>query len=719
MKKTSSFSFGAVLAAAAITSVLATSAEGLTVTNGDFSDLTGLTAQPQIGWYQGVPAGWTSTAVDPTYAVLDGTIGNPPPVANLGQLAGLGQNVGTTVSASQVTLKFDLGTFSGVPNVTVRITDGDSVVYASAVFTTAANNQILTASVGEGMPVYIEFLRAGSSNPWLNNVSVSTTAYNPEVINGDFADLGGLTELGEGWYAGVPEGWTTTAPSENGYEYSLRQVAGTYYANLDVLGNVRGGFNPLRQSLGVVDPDSNITVSFKTASLDGNPYAVGSAIFDAFDDTPLAVFSTPAPVNGVTTVTYSAYDIPAGTEVYVAFWSTLPSYSPGITDVVVSLGTAETTVTLEPGAVLTLDAETPVTTPSNIVFQPGTTVSVSGAPADPEVALLSSLGSISGAPVLDPPVAGYSLANTGNLLWLRPADGSSLGVFNGNFNNLSGLTVAFEVPTGEIWYSGVPQGWLYTRSGASPIFTVYETIPGDAAANLSVLGNGYSGFSPLTQNVGTMERTGNITVTFDVLKLNGEDPVSVGAAIFNAVDNSILANVAVVGTSGPDTGTFSVTANDVAAGTPIKIAFWSGLNAPAYPFLDNVTIEVAANAYNSWAAGYSLDPATNGAPGADPDGDGFLNSSEFAFGTNPTTGNPALVRTSTVGGQVVMSWLQRIDSPSAYTVQETSDLALGPWTASPASVQPGSGPVPPVGYEWKQISVTPAGKKFYRVTASL
>jgi hypothetical protein len=66
-----------------------------------------------------------------------------------------------------------------------------------------------------------------------------------------------------------------------------------------------------------------------------------------------------------------------------------------------------------------------------------------------------------------------------------------------------------------------------------------------------------------------------------------------------------------------------------------------------------------------------------------------------------------------------MSWLQRIDSPSAYTVQETSNLALGPWTASPATVQPGTGSTPPAGYEWKQISVTPAGKKFYRVTASL
>ena len=189
-------------------------------------------------------------------------------------------------------------------------------------------------------------------------------------------------------------------------------------------------------------------------------------------------------------------------------------------------------------------------------------------------------------------------------------------------------------------------------------------------------------------------------------------PPSVSGTVINyAISPELPPGLAIDASTGVISGTSSAAA---ASAVYTVTASNAGGSTTA-----EVTIEVTDNAYDNWAAGYSLDPATNGAPGADPDGDGFLNSSEFAFGTNPTTGSPALVRTSTVGGQVVMSWLQRIDSSSAYTVQETSDLALGPWTTSPATVQPGTGSTPPAGYEWKQISVTPAGKKFYRVTASL
>jgi hypothetical protein len=133
---------------------------------------------------------------------------------------------------------------------------------------------------------------------------------------------------------------------------------------------------------------------------------------------------------------------------------------------------------------------------------------------------------------------------------------------------------------------------------------------------------------------------------------------------------------------------------------------------------DNLNITVV-HSYNDWAGSYSLNPATDGAPGADPDNDGFLNSSEFAFGTIPTAGSPALLSTATSDGQFVISWLQRTDSPTSYTVQEATDLVAGSWGPSSAPVRPGSGATPPAGYEWKQISVTPTGKKFYRVSASL
>jgi len=543
-----------------------------------------------------------------------------------------------------------------------------------------------------------------------------------------------------------------------------------------------------------VETDSNISVSFKTTSLNGNAYRVGSAIFNAADDTPLAVFTTPSPVNGVTTVTYSARGIPAGTEVYVAFWATLPAYAPGITDVTVSTAVADPTITLNSGSALELDPAQPVVSTASLVFAPGSTIKLVGtdAPTGSAVPLFSTTGSISGSPELEPAVEGYDLVGTSNFLWLR----KGLVLYNGNFQNLTGL-----VPTPGVagWYDGVPIGW----TGNSSSYNVINWDSGNMGANIQTLGPA-SPFIPFYQTGGSVDSTGTVRLRFNILGFS--ESYALDATIFEATPGgspatwTALAQATYDETSG---SLQTLEVFDVPEGTPIAVAFWSWAGSPG---IDNVglipdapaglsyspdtisgsvgaaitplgppsvtgpvdiysvspelpagltidastgvisgipsapsasavytvtaanaggsttaevTIEVAGGAYNTWAAGYSLDPSTNGAPGADPDGDGFLNINEFAFGTNPTVGNPALVRTATAGGQVVMSWMQRIDNPSAYTVQETTNLATGPWAPSAAEVQPGTGPVPPAGYEWKQISVTPEGKKFFRVTASL
>jgi autotransporter-associated beta strand protein len=121
--------------------------------------------------------------------------------------------------------------------------------------------------------------------------------------------------------------------------------------------------------------------------------------------------------------------------------------------------------------------------------------------------------------------------------------------------------------------------------------------------------------------------------------------------------------------------------------------------------------------YNAWVNSWPGFTQTAGTD--DPDGDGYNNNMEFAFGTIPTAGSSALLRTATSGGQFVISWLQRIDSSSNYKVEEATDLVAGSWVTSSARVQSGSGATPPDGYEWKQISVTPTGKKFYRVQATI
>ena len=96
----------------------------LTIINGNFQDLTGLTPQGG-GWYNGVPTGWSSTTPALTYNVVDWNAGNF--AANLQTLSTtspfrpLYQRAGLLNSASIVSLSFDILHFVPGPNVTVGI----------------------------------------------------------------------------------------------------------------------------------------------------------------------------------------------------------------------------------------------------------------------------------------------------------------------------------------------------------------------------------------------------------------------------------------------------------------------------------------------------------------------------------------------------------------------------------------------------------------------
>jgi len=93
----------------------------LSVINGDFSNLTGLT---YVGgpWYSGVPSSWNTAFSNTNYSVI--YTGSPSPgvytyAANLSALSSsipftsLNQSVGTTDYTADVTLKFDLSNLNG------------------------------------------------------------------------------------------------------------------------------------------------------------------------------------------------------------------------------------------------------------------------------------------------------------------------------------------------------------------------------------------------------------------------------------------------------------------------------------------------------------------------------------------------------------------------------------------------------------------------------
>ena len=129
------------------------------------------------------------------------------------------------------------------------------------------------------------------------------------------------------------------------------------------------------------------------------------------------------------------------------------------------------------------------------------------------------------------------------------------------------------------------------------------------------------------------------------------------------------------------------------------------------------TVSGGGSAYDTWASGFGLDPATTGAPTADPDGDSFSNAQEYAFGTNPTQGNGSLLSSTASGGNLVVTWLERSDV--TYNVQSTGNLATSFANDGTVSVVDGPvSPTPPAGYTSKQFTVPASGSKFYRVTAA-
>jgi len=124
--------------------------------------------------------------------------------------------------------------------------------------------------------------------------------------------------------------------------------------------------------------------------------------------------------------------------------------------------------------------------------------------------------------------------------------------------------------------------------------------------------------------------------------------------------------------------------------------------------------------YDNWAASYGLDPTANGAPTADPDGDGSSNALEYAFGTSPIQGGPGpLSITSTGGNHFSVNWLERVTGVT-YEVQSTSNLSAG-WTKDNAVVVvPGpTSPAPPQNYVRSQFTIAANGTKFYRLSTAL
>lgn len=161
----------------------------LIVTNGDFQNLSGLTALGGV-WYGGVPTGWTGVNTNYTVRELD-----PAPsgnyAANLNTLTTaspsfvpLYQAVGTLLSSSIVSVTFELVPLiaptqmsAGIFNTQNSTNYNDWTVLAlppSAYETAGFHTLATSVAIDAGTPIGIAFWQGGGSPgaPAIDNVSV-------------------------------------------------------------------------------------------------------------------------------------------------------------------------------------------------------------------------------------------------------------------------------------------------------------------------------------------------------------------------------------------------------------------------------------------------------------------------------------------------------------------------------------------------------------------
>jgi hypothetical protein len=153
------------------------------------------------------------------------------------------------------------------------------------------------------------------------------------VQNGDFQNLAGLTNLGGGWYGGVPTGWTgVNAP------YAVLDQSGNYVANLNSLTTTSPSFVPLYQAVGTLATAGIVTLNFNFIPLIA-PTGMSAGIFNTqnstnYDDWTVLVLPAGVLTNAGFETLATTAAIAAGTPIGIAFWQGGGSGgAPGISNV--------------------------------------------------------------------------------------------------------------------------------------------------------------------------------------------------------------------------------------------------------------------------------------------------------------------------------------------------------------------------------------------------
>jgi len=145
------------------------------------------------------------------------------------------------------------------------------------------------------------------------------------------------------------------------------------------------------------------------------------------------------------------------------------------------------------------------------------------------------------------------------------------------------------------------------------------------------------------------------------------------------------------------------------AGAATNVAY-----APVDGAVTLTVTDAPESGLSSWAIGYGFS-GTDAEAGADPDGDGWSNAQEYAFGLVPNVAGGELVKLPAAGGKI--TYLQR--SGVTYLVRSATDLGTGfDGTVTPTKTEPQPGDVP-AGYEQYEAAMPGGSRGFLKVEATL
>lgn len=294
-----------------------------------------------------------------------------------------------------------------------------------------------------------------------------------------------------------------------------------------------------------------------------------------------------------------------------------------------------------------------------------------------------------------------------------------------NTNPTSTLTVNPQAGDSYTFSGRIADGTSFTNlvTNANTRLALIKSGTGTQVLNGS---NSYTGNTVVTN--GVLELSTNGVLTFDIGGSGTNNAISGtgtaflrGALSFNlsgaSTNLSDSWTIIATNTTKVYDGNFSLAGFTNSGGTWIR-----GANGVFYQFVQTnglltvTTNTPPANPYSNWLTNYPSLTGTNTNATADPEGDGFINQMEFAFGGNPTTGTPALLQAQKSGTNTDFTFIADTNSLT-YTVQFTTNLATGPWTntlvtISNATNQSG---VLLTNYVRLQFTVPASGNAFYRV----